>query len=208
MTAITRKMLRDWGACYSDEQIAALVPDAGLTPRQVLAAPIPAKDRIWALTQVPAPGMPHWIDWRRLYVAIMRALLATPHASGSTPADLTLEMRDVLAAIVDVSALGGALTGLEYAAARGQVRGWLDQCAAADDGGLETPRYLIVWAAYWAFSPGGDWHRCLHALYSADTLLDPTDTLEIVGQSLVDEVPHAQLHRRMRALDRHPSGLE
>lgn len=46
---ITRKQLRLWGACYNDERIAELVPEAGLTPLEVAALDIPAEDRLWVL---------------------------------------------------------------------------------------------------------------------------------------------------------------
>jgi len=46
---ITRRMLRRWGACYSDTKIAALVPDEGLTPTEIAALAIPASDRLWVL---------------------------------------------------------------------------------------------------------------------------------------------------------------
>jgi hypothetical protein len=46
---ITRELLRQWRACYSDERIAALVPPEGLTPLQVLGLDIPAADRLWVV---------------------------------------------------------------------------------------------------------------------------------------------------------------
>ena len=46
---ITREKLRLWGACYDDAKIAALVPEAGLTPLEIVALDIPAEDRMWVL---------------------------------------------------------------------------------------------------------------------------------------------------------------
>jgi len=46
---VTRQQLRDWDACYTDEQIAELVPSEGLTPLQVLDADVPAQDRLWVV---------------------------------------------------------------------------------------------------------------------------------------------------------------
>ena len=46
---ITREQLRQWGACYNDERIAELVPEAGLTPLEVAALDIPVNDRLWVL---------------------------------------------------------------------------------------------------------------------------------------------------------------
>lgn len=46
---ITRELLRDWKACYSDERIVELVPIEGLTPVQILEADVPAEDRLWVV---------------------------------------------------------------------------------------------------------------------------------------------------------------
>ena len=51
---ITRKLLRDWDACYDDDHIAALVPPDGATPLEVCDCSIPAADRLWVLTR---PGV-------------------------------------------------------------------------------------------------------------------------------------------------------
>jgi len=46
---ITRQLLRDWYACYTDERINDLGPVDGLTPLQVLDANCPAEDRLWVI---------------------------------------------------------------------------------------------------------------------------------------------------------------
>jgi hypothetical protein len=46
---ITREQLRQWGACYNDAKIAALVPEDGLTPLELAALDIPVEDRLWVL---------------------------------------------------------------------------------------------------------------------------------------------------------------
>jgi hypothetical protein len=46
---ITRKILRQWGACYTNARIATLVPAKGLTPLEIAALDIPATDRLWVL---------------------------------------------------------------------------------------------------------------------------------------------------------------
>ena len=46
---ITRMMLRRWGACYSDQRIASLVPESGLTPLEIAELAIPPEDRMWVL---------------------------------------------------------------------------------------------------------------------------------------------------------------
>jgi hypothetical protein len=51
---ITRKMLREAGACWSDEQIAERVPEGGVTLEEVLGAEdVDAGDRVWAALEVP-----------------------------------------------------------------------------------------------------------------------------------------------------------
>ena len=49
MHTLTRESARAAGACYSDERLAELIPEEGLTPAQVAALDIPADDRRWAL---------------------------------------------------------------------------------------------------------------------------------------------------------------
>ena len=57
---ITRELLRQWDACYDDEKLASLVPEAGLTPLEVAALDIPEKDRMWVLLRedvIPARAL-------------------------------------------------------------------------------------------------------------------------------------------------------
>jgi hypothetical protein len=50
MMAITREYLRERGACYSDDDIADLVPPEGVTPLEVCDADhVPPEDRLWVL---------------------------------------------------------------------------------------------------------------------------------------------------------------
>src|SRR5512137_2140094 len=46
---LTRQSARNANACYSDEQLAEVIPEEGLTPAGVAALEIPIEDRIWAL---------------------------------------------------------------------------------------------------------------------------------------------------------------
>ena len=46
---ITRELLRRWCAGYTDEKIATLVPEAGLTPLEIAALDIPVEDRLRVL---------------------------------------------------------------------------------------------------------------------------------------------------------------
>jgi hypothetical protein len=51
---VTRKYMRECGACYTDDEIAAVVPARGLTALETARLSIPDKDRVWALTR---PGV-------------------------------------------------------------------------------------------------------------------------------------------------------
>ena len=51
---VTRQLLREWCACYTDAQIAELVPESGLTPIQLIDLDIPDADRIWGACQILA----------------------------------------------------------------------------------------------------------------------------------------------------------
>ena len=53
MIQITRKLLREWQACYSNEKLDATVPGSGLTPLQILDLNIPAEDRMWVVLREP-----------------------------------------------------------------------------------------------------------------------------------------------------------
>lgn len=54
MITITRKLLREWRACYSDEEIAALVPDSGMTILAAFDSAIPDSDRVWLACHILA----------------------------------------------------------------------------------------------------------------------------------------------------------
>jgi hypothetical protein len=57
MMKITRKLLRSWDACYSDEHIAALVPEDGLPPLEVADMDsVTVLDRIWVLLRPAVLG--------------------------------------------------------------------------------------------------------------------------------------------------------
>jgi hypothetical protein len=60
MIQITRELLREWQACYSDEELDATVPASGLTPLQILELDIPADDRLWVVLReavIPARAL-------------------------------------------------------------------------------------------------------------------------------------------------------
>jgi len=80
-TMITRETLRDWGVCY--DEIAALVPPDGVTPLEVLDAPITVEDRMLVLLHeevIPAATL------RLLAVRWARGALEAERAAGREPA--------------------------------------------------------------------------------------------------------------------------
>jgi hypothetical protein len=73
---VTRQLLREWCACYTDERIAELVPDVGLTPIQLIDLDIPDPDRIWGACQVLArEDLPALIALARKWAADAAAAL-------------------------------------------------------------------------------------------------------------------------------------
>ena len=75
---ITREFLRQHHACYTDQEIAALVPADGLSLSQILDLRIPEKDRIWVAT-LPSVCPPQimWV-WQALLVERALARVANP----------------------------------------------------------------------------------------------------------------------------------
>jgi hypothetical protein len=69
---ITRKFLREQCACYTDEQIAALVPKSGVTPLRCARGDIPPEDRVWVLTRTGV--LPDSMLWEWTARTVDRAL--------------------------------------------------------------------------------------------------------------------------------------
>jgi hypothetical protein len=139
---ITREQLRRWGACYEDERIAALVPEAGLTPLEVANLYIPAEDRLWVLLRkdiIPA---------RELRLLVCDWAEAACRAAGWNDAR-SLEA----IAVARRFALGEA-SEAELAEARSAAwsAAWAWSAAAARSAALSaaawSPRW--AWAAAWA----------------------------------------------------------
>ena len=129
-TMITREVLREWGACYDDDEIASLVPPEGVTPLEVLDADIPASDRIWVMLHeeiIPAATL------RLLAVRWARGALEAERAAGREPAAASWAALDVAERYAR-----GEATAAELAIARDAA--W----AAADT----APDYA-AWAAAW-----------------------------------------------------------
>jgi hypothetical protein len=72
MEYITPKHLRKWGACYTDERIAELVPKTGLTVHGYLALDISDRDKIWLVTRPKVLSNPVLYNW--LALTVERAL--------------------------------------------------------------------------------------------------------------------------------------
>ena len=76
-TTITREQLRQWGACYTDAQIAALIPESGLQLIDVARLPIPPEDIIWVATRHGV--LPDSILWEWTARIVERALARVPN---------------------------------------------------------------------------------------------------------------------------------
>ena len=114
---VTRGYLRDLGACYSDEEIAALVPPDGVTIEKVLHAEhVPPEDRLWVATR---PGVIDISVIRRwLGRIVRRALNRLDSPDARSLAVLPyLDAGGIPPAAVKRSALDSACNAAAYAAA-------------------------------------------------------------------------------------------
>lgn len=126
-TRITREMLRDWGACYDDDHIAALVPPEGVTPIQVLDADIPASDRLWVLLHeeiIPAREI------RLLAVRWARDALSAERSAGREPAPESWAACDVAERHARGEATDEELAAAEAAARAAWAAAWAADAAA------------------------------------------------------------------------------
>ena len=141
---ITRDILRAWGACYTDAEIAGLVPEAGLTPLQVLDLEIPAIDRLWVVLHedvIPAR------DLRLLACRWARGALDAERAAGREP-----DPRSWAAVETAERYAVGEATVEQLAAARAAARAaaWAARAAV---------RYAVsdaAWDAAWAVRDASD----------------------------------------------------
>ena len=128
---ITREQLRRWGACYDDDRIAELVPEAGLTPLEVASLDIPAEDRLWVLLRediVPA------CDLRLLACGWAEAMC---RKSGWN----------------DERSLNAIAVGRRYA--HGEATD--DELAAAARSAAESAESWSAWAAAWEAARSAAW---------------------------------------------------
>ena len=72
MKYITPKHLRKWGACYTDERIAELVPSKGLTVQGYLELDIPNNDKVWLATRPKV--LPDYVSYHWAALTVERAL--------------------------------------------------------------------------------------------------------------------------------------
>ena len=144
MKKITRELLRDWYACYSDDRIHELVPVEGLTPAQVLdRTDVPVEDRLWVVLRESV------IPRRELH------LLACKWARESLAVVGNQDPRSVAAIDCAERFARGKATTEELAAA------WDSACAAACDAACDAAcsaacdaawaaARAAAWAAAWA----------------------------------------------------------
>ena len=144
MKKITRELLRDWYACYSDDRIHELVPVEGLTPAQVLdRTDVPAEDRLWVVLRESV------IPRRELH------LLACKWAREALAVVGNPDPRSVAAIDCAERFARGKATTEELAAA------WDSACAAACDAACDaacsaaraaacSAARAAAWAAAWA----------------------------------------------------------
>ena len=136
MKKITRELLRDWYACYSDDRIHELVPVEGLTPAQVLdRTDVPVEDRLWVVLRESV------IPRRELH------LLACKWAREALAVVGNPDPRSVAAIDCAERFARGKATTEELAAARDAA------CDAARDAVRDDARAAAraaAWAAAWA----------------------------------------------------------
>ena len=144
MKKITRELLRDWYACYSDDRIHELVPVEGLTPAQVLdRTDVPVEDRLWVVLRESV------IPRRELH------LLACKWAREALAVVGNPDPRSVAAIDCAERFARGKATTEELAAA------WDSACAAARDAACDAAcsaacdaawaaARAAAWAAAWA----------------------------------------------------------
>lgn len=154
---ITREKLRRWGACYTDPRIAALVPEAGLTPLDVAALDnIPVEDRLWVLLR------------EELVTARELRLLACDWAEAMCVRAGWDDARSIAAIAVARRFAVGEATEAELAAARSEAlaarsvawstskSAWSPRGAAAEAAAAASGADRAAAAAWWSVA-GAAW---------------------------------------------------
>ena len=134
---ITREQLCAWGACYDDDQIAAIVPAEGLTPLQVCDLDIPADDRLWVvLRESVIPAGPLRLlacKWARVALDAERAVGREPDPRSWAAIDVGERFARGEATAEELAAARAAAWAAASAAAWGAARdaAWAAASAAA-----------------------------------------------------------------------------
>jgi hypothetical protein len=148
---ITRKSLQDAGACYDDADLAALIPEAGISLDEGLALDVPTGDKHWALCH--AAGVPGRILREHACWCARRALDAE-RAAGRKPDPRSWSAVEVAerfsrgeATAVELEAAWDAA----YAAAAARDAAWdaarAARAASADDSAAARAASAAAWAA-------------------------------------------------------------
>jgi hypothetical protein len=141
---ITPARLREWGACYSDEEIASLFGKrTSATLEQVLrATEVPATDRIWVATRpgaLPTDVLTEWVE-RIVTVAVATYALTCPATEAWALGWLSGEDRTEEAAWAARAAWAAARAAWAAGSAAWAARAAWDAAWAA----------WAAWAAAWA----------------------------------------------------------
>ena len=146
---ITAKLLREWGACWSDEQIAALGVTE-MSPRQLATDErIPLGDRLWVLCRSI-----WYLDESAARLFAIESAAGAVHLAGDEDDQAQyLGLLNWLCEIEDLPA--------------GQrADAWADAWAAAWDA-ARTAAWADAWAAAWAAARTAAWAAAWDAAWAA-----------------------------------------
>jgi hypothetical protein len=172
MIRITRELLREWKACYSDKRIAELVPVDGLTPLQVLDTDCPTQDRLWVVlreTIIPTREMRLLAcKWAREALTVAgdpdpRSVAAVDTAERYTRGEASMEELDAAWAAAWAAA-GDAARAAAWDAAWDAA--WAAAWAAAGAAARATAR-AAARAAAWAAARAAAWDAAWDAAWAA-----------------------------------------
>ena len=175
---ITRKFLRKHDACYTDAEIADLVPALGVNALQVARGDIPPEDRIWVLTR---PGvLPDSMLWEWTARTVDRALSRVAKPDPRSLAVVPLLRR---------LAMGEKIPQAELAAAREAAREAAGEAAtlaawaadrAADRAAASAADWAPAWAADWAADRAADRAEDWAAAWDAERQAQISDIIQLL----------------------------
>lgn len=177
---ITRELLREWEACYSDERIVALVPESGLTPLQVTALSIPIGDILWVLLReevIPARELRLLAcNWARLALELVPESERDPRSLAAVETAERFARGEASEAELD-SARAAAWDATRDA--RDATRDARDAASAAASAAAWAAAWY-AWAATWAAAraaaKAAAWYVALDAARDAQL----TDVVEVL----------------------------